>query len=152
MRDSFRMMIVHLINSPKRLFLVDSTGAMLTAILLLTIQTGFQRDFGMPANILGFLLLAACSFCIYSISCYFLIQDRWRPFLKIIAIANLLYACTTCSLILCFYQEMTRLGVIYFSLEISIILLLVLIEFRVFLKSKEQTPQTKTEKYEHFKP
>lgn len=152
MKRIFRKMIVTLVRAPKKLFLIDGVGALLTAILLLTIRTQYQQDFGMPANVLSFLILMAGVFCSYSFGCFFLAHNRWRFFLKIIAIANLLYACTTGFLILYFNREMTPFGLTYFSLEIGVILALVMIELKVLQESKEQTLQSKTEKYEHFKP
>jgi hypothetical protein len=146
MRYTFRRMIATWVRSPKKLFLLDGIGALLTAILLLIIRTAFREDFGMPANILGFLILIACIFCSYSFGCFFLIHNHWRFFLRIITIANLLYACTTGFLILYFNREMTSLGLTYFTLEIGVILALVIIELKVLLKSKERLLQTKQER------
>jgi hypothetical protein len=152
MKRIFRKMIVTLVRSPKKLFLIDGVGALLTAILLLTIRTQYQQDFGMPANVLSFLILMAGVFCSYSFGCFLLVRKQWQSFLKFIAIANFLYACSTCFLIFYLNQTITTLGVIYFSLEIGVILALVIIELKVLQESKEQTLQSKTEKYEHFKP
>lgn len=121
--------ILNKIN-PKQLFLIDSLGALLSAILLGFILVRFENTFGMPARVLYPLSFIACIFSIYSLLCFLVKIGNWRICLKIIAIANLLYCCLTLGLIIYVYQKLTILGIIYFVLEIIIITILLIIELK----------------------
>jgi hypothetical protein len=114
---------------PQKLFLVDSLSALLSAILLGLILVRFEKIFGMPQNVLYVLSVVPCIFTIYSFFCFLYKTEHWRPFMKIIAIANLLYCCLTAGLMVCFYQKLTILGLIYFALEIIIVISLAFIEW-----------------------
>lgn len=135
MPKKFRLLLNKLILNPKRLFLIDSLGAFLTAFSLGIILTRLEEDFGMPLKVLNPLSILACVYAIYSLSCYFFAGVDWRPFLKVIAIANLMYCCLTIGLVILFHQALTILGLIYFSGEIIIIVGLVFIEVLTISKS-----------------
>lgn len=115
---------------PKTLFLVDSLGALLTAFLLFAVLRTFDEYFGMPQATLTYLSIIAALFCLYSISCFFLLTDNWRPFLKTISIANLIYCCLTMGLVIYYYRSLTILGVTYFVVEVAIICVLVFVELK----------------------
>jgi hypothetical protein len=115
-------------ESPKLLFLIDGCGAFLTVFLLGIVLPRLGELIGMPQNILCYLSMIACVFVIYSISCYFFIQKKWRFFLKIIAIANLLYCFLTLGLAIILYPSLTIWDIVYFSGEIAIIGSLVFVE------------------------
>ena len=116
---------------PKQLFLIDGLGAFVSAFLLGIILVNFESFFGMPREVLYPLAIIPCVFAVYSFFCFFRIPEKWRSFLKIIAIANLLYCCLTMSLVIYFYSELTVLGLLYFVLELAIILFLVFIELKM---------------------
>ena len=82
-------------------------------------------------NIAYFLSGVAGILMIYSSCCYFFVSDNWRPFLKVIALANLIYCCLTIGMIFYFYQTLTPAGVTYFLLEIIVIGVLVINEWRI---------------------
>lgn len=125
----------HLTLNPKRLFLIDSIGAFLTAFILFAILRTFNEYFGMPPIILTYLSVIALLFCLYSMTCFFLLNDNWRPFLRIISIANLLYCCLTLGLIIYYFQLLTVLGIIYFLAEIIVVCSLVFVELKTLSKS-----------------
>jgi hypothetical protein len=114
----------------KRLLLVDAAGAFLTAILLITVVAGLQAYFGMPRQVVYILALLACLYGTYSLCCYFFLKNNQAPYLKLIAVANLIYCCVIVGLLFNFYQQLTVLGLIYFSAEVMIICVLALIEFK----------------------
>ena len=116
--------------NPKKLFLIDSIGAFLTAFILFAILSRYEERFGMPRKVLYVLSVMACIYAIYSIYCYYFIEHPWRPFLKIIGIANGLYCMLTFGLLIVYHQSLTILGFIYFLLEISVIGCLVIIELK----------------------
>jgi hypothetical protein len=80
--------------------------------------------------VLYFLSFVACIFMVYSFCCYFFITRNRRPYLKAIAIANMMYCCLTLGLVFYFYQSLTILGVIYFLLEIIVVSVLIFIELK----------------------
>lgn len=115
---------------PRQLFLIDGLGAALSAILLGIVLPSFASVFGVPPNILYGLGLVAALFAIYSLSCHLWFPDKWRPFLKGIAIANFLYCLITMGLIGYLYPQITWLGIGYFVGEVMIIGFLVAWEWR----------------------
>lgn len=126
----FRNTIQQFTASPKRLFLADSIGALVTAILLLTIIKTNPALFGVPSIVVNYLSAIAVVFCLYSLVCFFTAKNKWRPLLKAISISNLLYCGLTCVLLAYHWHSITPLAVAYFSGETVIIFLLVYVEFR----------------------
>lgn len=120
----------------KRYFLIDGIGALLTSFFLIAILSTFKEQFGMPQNTLSLLSIIAIVFCVYSICCFFFAGKNWRPFLRIISIANILYCCLTLGLVVYQYSHLTILGITYFVLEIIIVCGLVFFELQV-LRSNE---------------
>lgn len=123
------------ISAPKRLFLIDSAGAFLTAFLLGIVLTRLEAHFGMPRKVLYSLSILACVYGVYSMGCWFFAGKNWRPFLKAIAIANLMYCFLTIGLVISFYRSLTMLGFIYFSGELLVIGSLISIELLTVSKS-----------------
>ena len=113
----------------KKLFLVDSIGALLSAILIGLVLARFEPIFGMPHTVLYVLAVIPCIFSIYSFLCFLSKKRNLQSLMKIIAIANLLYCCLTVGLMIYFYQQLTIFGLIYFVLEIIIVVLLAIIEW-----------------------
>lgn len=130
-------MIDRILIRPTKIFLLDSLGALLTTILIGVVLTNFQDYIGMPLDILFTLAGVALIFCVYSISCFVFLKKNWKPFLKAIAIANLLYCLATTVLIITFYPQLTILGLLYFIGEIIVIVVLVYFEF-LFLNRKTE--------------
>lgn len=116
--------------NPRKLFLIDSLGALLSAFLLGYVLVKFESTFGMPPKVLYILASIAGAFAVYSFVCFLGNLSNWRRFMRIIAIVNLLYCCLTLGLVIYLYQELSVLGVIYFVLEIIIIVLLAMVELK----------------------
>ena len=114
--------------NPRKLFLIDSFGALITALLLSLVLARFEDTFGMPRKVLYILSGMAGVYCIYSFLCYWHLKNNWSPYLKIIATANLIYCGLTMVLMFYFYQSLTILGLLYFIGEIIIITILALTE------------------------
>lgn len=123
-----RQIITNLASNPKRIFLVDSVGAFLTAFFLAIVLTTFEEYFGMPKKILVPLSIIALVYALYSVLCYYFIDQNWKLFLKSLCIANFLYCCLTIGLLFFFYASLTTLGVMYFLIEIALIGVLIAIE------------------------
>lgn len=128
MKNRFNSLIEAFTNKPKKLFLVDGLGAVLTAFLLVVFLIRYVDVFGMPQKPLYVLSIIAVIYAVYSICCYFFIGKHWRSYLKLIAFANLLYCCATISFVIYFYPSVTIFGLIYFLAELVVIGCLVTIE------------------------
>ena len=120
-----------IIADPKKIFLVDGIGALLSAFFLGVVLVQFEDSVGVSKDILICLSLAAMVMAVYSLSCYFRFPTKWRLFLKAIAIVNLLYCCVTIGLILLDGETLTILGYLYFIIEILIVVSLVFVELKV---------------------
>lgn len=110
---------------------MDAVGALLSAVLLGAVLTQLESVFGMPKDILYKLALVACFFAVYSYACSRLVGDNWKPFLFIIISANLLYCFVTATCVYISFDSLSGLGIIYFVLEMLVIIALVSIEIKV---------------------
>ena len=126
--NSIRLIIDKLTHKPNKLFLIDGLGAFLTAFFLGVILVRLETAFGMPRRTLYFLSAVAGIYTVYSFGCYFFVLSNWRPFLKAITIANMIYCFLTIVLVIYFYQGLTIWGLIYFSLEITVMCILIFTE------------------------
>ncbi|MEP5614050.1 MAG: hypothetical protein ABJP45_17490 [Cyclobacteriaceae bacterium] len=124
------MIVRKLMADPKSLFLLDGIGALVSAILLGVVLVLFESIIGMPVPALYFLACFPCLFLLYDLSCYFSIKRNWSTYIKVIAIANLLYCCLSIGLVVFHFQRLTQLGLIYFLLEFTVVLVLVRIELK----------------------
>lgn len=115
---------------PRRIFLIDGVGAVLTAFLLCVVLASFQSFFGMPVRVLYVLGAVAVVFAAYSFSCYCWLKRNHRSFLAAIIIANLLYAVLSLGLVIYYFPQLSSWGLLYFAGEIIVILVLVSIEYR----------------------
>ncbi len=116
---------------PRKLFLVDSLGALLTAFLLGIVLTRFTEEMGIPEKMLYPLCIIALVYVVYSMVCFFLIGKNWRPFLQVIAIANIFYCLLTMGCVFFFFETITIWGWVYFGGEFMVIGSLVYVELSV---------------------
>lgn len=126
----FQRIINKMTLTPRAMFLIDGLGALLSAFLLGIILTKFENTFGMPSKVLYFLAALPCIFAVYDFSCYWQAIENWRPFLKTIAIANLIYCFISIGFVVHHFEKLTTLGLIYFLLEFAIVIILASIEFK----------------------
>lgn len=113
------------------MFIIDGIGAMLTAALLMFLLGNLNEYFGVPATTLTYLAVIAAAFCIYSFTCFFVGRKNPPPFIRTIAIANLLYCLLTLVILITRFSEITTLGIAYFVGEMGIICVLVYTELAV---------------------
>lgn len=114
----------------QKLLLLDSIGAFFSALLLIVVGK-FESLFGISDEIIKLLVPIPIVFSIYSLVAYYFSKHKWPIFLKVIAVANLLYCLLTLLIIITHFEKLTVLGVSYFAIEIVIIVFLALYEFRV---------------------
>lgn len=115
----------------KNIFLIDGVGALVTASIIYFILNSNNEFIGLPSKVLIPLSIVALVFCVFSISCFFLVKHQWKTYLKIIIVANIVYCLTT--ILVLFYNQktVTTLGLFYFIGEIIVIGILVAIEIKV---------------------
>ena len=116
--------------TPNKLFLLDGSGAIVSAISLGVILPLFEDFFGMPERELYFLAAVALLFACYSMVCHFKKVENWKPYLLFIAISNFIYCLVTISCMVFFDEELTPWGYGYFIIEIIIVLSIVAIEVK----------------------
>ena len=124
----------------KKLFLLDGIGAIITGLLLSQVLARFEPFFGMPVNLLFILSGIAFCFAIYSFTCYLLLDENLSKYLLPIITANLVYCAVTFFLVVLYFQELTWLGIFYFAGEITIVLILVMVEYRKWKENHWQNP------------
>jgi hypothetical protein len=120
--------------NPKKLFLIDAIGAIISAIMLGIVLVKFENIFGMPKNILYVLSVIPFIFAVYSFICFLRVQKKSKIYLKTIALLNLLYCFITVSFVIYLYKKLTFLGVFYFVLELIIIVILIILELKTATK------------------
>lgn len=118
-------------SSVKKIFLIDAIGALISAFFLGIILVRFNSLIGIPIKTLHILAILPCFFAVYSFCCYFFLKDNWRPFLRGIAFANLIYCFITTGLLFLDFQSLTGLGVFYFIVEVIVLLVLIRFEFNL---------------------
>ncbi len=128
--------IQQFITKPKNIFIIDGFGALLTALLLFFVLRNFNSFFGLPKTTLGHLTFLALVFSVYSFSCFLMITNNWKVYLKIICIINIFYCLLTIGIILYYYESISVFGVAYFLGEIIAIGGIVLLEMRTVKKLK----------------
>jgi len=128
--------IQKLVSSPKRLFLIDGLGAILSAFMLGVVLVKWEIFFGIPANVLYYLAAVPCAFAVYDFYVYFRISRNYSPYLTGIATLNLSYCCLSIALAMYHANVITIIGWIYLSAEIAIIIFLAALEYRAARKKE----------------
>lgn len=119
------------VSNPRMIFVIDGVGAFTSVIMLGVVLIIFNDMIGMPPAFLAALACTAFFMAIYDLSTYHVATRFWRGFLRVIATANVLYSLASIALIIYFFNQLTNLGLIYFVLEVSIILILAMMQFRL---------------------
>lgn len=116
---------------PRRLFLIDGIGAIVSAVLLGIVLVKFHLFFGIPVQSLYFLAALPCFFAVFDFYCYFKKVKRIGVFLKVIALINISYCVLSIGLAVYHNEEVTYLGWAYILVEIFIVATLAMIELKV---------------------
>ena len=129
-------MIHTLIQSPKKLFLIDGVGALVSAFLLGLVLVELDSIFNIPHRTLYLLALFPCVFAVYDIVCYLVLKNKIGLFLKIIALMNLGYCFI--SILLAFYhlEIISIFAWIYIIMEVFLIFGLIALQIYIANKIK----------------
>ncbi len=117
-------------NRVKLLLWLDTFGALLSAFLLGVCLVHFQPLFGIPKSALYLLAIFPVIFACYDVYYLLLKPTQLAKGLKGIAIANVAYCLLSIVVSLKHFDEITFLGWAYIIIEIIIVLILAIIEFR----------------------
>ncbi len=126
-----------------KIFLYDAAGAMFSVVCLFVIYF-LNTLLGMTASVVSIFIGIGILLCIYSLVCYVSKPQRWRMYLKILAGLNFAYCLFTISQLIKYAQSITLPGYIYFVLEILIVFILSMYEFRISLKPYSPKNSTAT--------
>jgi peptidoglycan/LPS O-acetylase OafA/YrhL len=116
---------------PRKLFLIDGFGAVLSAFLLGVVLVKLERFFGIPESTLYFLASFPCIFALYDFYCYYRIRNNPDVFIKAIGIVNLFYCCLSLAMAIYHNNVITYLGWTYILLEIALVMMLAIVELSV---------------------
>ncbi|WP_299121459.1 hypothetical protein [uncultured Tenacibaculum sp.] len=123
-------LITNIQQNPKKLFLIDGFGAILSTFMLGVILVQFEALFGIPSSALYILAIIPLFFILYDIYSFKQKYSKTGVLLKGIAILNLLYCCISFGFAVYHFHLITYIGWLYILIEITIILLLAFIEFK----------------------
>lgn len=116
-------------SHPKKLFVIDGIGALLSALLLGVVLVRFENLFGIPARFLYFLAAFPLLFACYDFYAYRRLNTAFL--LKGIALLNYFYCGLSLSIALRHMDSITSLGWIYMWAELGIVFVLATVEFGV---------------------
>lgn len=132
MRNLIKILSAH----PHRIFLIDAAGALLTSGLLFFLVLPWNAHFNLPEGTLSLLAFGAVIVSTFSFISYFLSAKSWPIFLRIVCAMNILYCTATASTIFMNRNRASDLAILYFSIEILIILALCFVELQLIRNSK----------------
>jgi hypothetical protein len=123
---------------PKKVFLIDGLGALLSIFLLGFVLPRLDKFIGMPEQTLYLLASLPCLFVIYNLYSFFSKERSTSNLIKTIALANISYCTLSMVAVSYHFERLTYLGMAYFTMEIILILLLAIIELKIasVLKTK----------------
>ncbi|WP_106793447.1 hypothetical protein [Aquimarina sp. Aq78] len=130
----FQQIINKMVVHPKRLFLIDGLGALLSAFLLGIVLVRLESIFGIPAKALYILAFFPCVFAIYDFYCYLRVKKNQKFFLTAIALMNLIYCFISIGITFQHHQKITAFGWGYIIVEIIILIVLINIELKTASK------------------
>jgi hypothetical protein len=107
--------------SPRRVFLTDALGALLTTALLAGVLVPLRAYLGLDAATLYGLAALVSLLFVYSLTIFWVRPRRWVPFLRGIALANASYCFITLSILALRHAAITPLGYVYFIGEALLI-------------------------------
>ncbi|TGM66091.1 hypothetical protein EHQ94_12475 [Leptospira meyeri] len=123
--------ILFLKNNPKYIFLIDGLGAILSGVLLSLVLPLFIDSLGMSKQSLFILAILPFVYAVYSLLCCFLNPFQWKFYLRVIAIANLLYCLITMVYLVLNIKQTTVICEIYFVLEMIVVVSLATFEWKL---------------------
>ncbi len=126
----FDSVIDNLVKKPRKLFVIDGLGALLSAFLLGVVLVQLKHLIGVPSQTLYILASIPVLFAVYDLVCFYRWREGHSKYLKYIAFANILYCVFSIVMMINHAHSLTALGWTYFIIEILIVLAIALIELK----------------------
>lgn len=120
-----------ILKTPKKIFLFDSIGAMMSSFGMFMIWNFFQSHIGLPGDVLLTLAIVGVIYSLCSMGCYMLLPRPQRTFILAIAIANALYVVAILCLTYNYFHSLTTLGLAYVVIESALIMLIAIVEYNI---------------------
>lgn len=124
-------------NHPRRIFIIDSIGALFTFATTFFLAVQFSHYIGLPNQHLKSLSFLALGFSVYSFCCYRFVQTIKSWHLQLIACLNSVYILFSFILISYYFPAVSPFFLGYFGLETIVILFLVRVELKLSQKVKK---------------
>ncbi len=118
-------------DNPKKLFIIDGVGALVSAFFLGVVLVKFESFFGIPQSALYVLAIIPCFFFIYDLISFKSNEEKTGRNLKAIALLNMAYVFLSIGMSVYHFQSIKVFGWIYIIGEILILLFLIRIEYQV---------------------
>ena len=116
--------------SIRKLFLLDGSGALLTALMLMLVLPKLDLLTGIDPDMITVMVLIAFLLTAMSLTFFFTYNQQSYKVLQVIGISNLLYSGIIVVVLLVYGSSMKPLGMTYFILEGLVVALLGLVEIR----------------------
>jgi hypothetical protein len=115
----------------RKLFLLDASGALISCLLIGFLQIPHVEVFGIPPSAFRILLILAIGLMLFSSLCYFFLNTaQLKSFLRKLAWMNTSYLFITLFFIIQYSHQIRMTGWIYYSLEVMVMSLLIVVEYR----------------------
>jgi uncharacterized oligopeptide transporter (OPT) family protein len=132
----FKVISNTLENNPKKLFVIDGIGALVSAVMLGIVLVQLEQVFGIPAAALYILAAIPCLFALYDWYCFRSAQINLNKNLLIIAGLNVGYCILSIAITYLHKDSVTTLGWTYIFLEILIVLFIAGQEYKTAKRFK----------------
>jgi len=116
--------------SIRKLFLLDGSGALLTALMLMLVLPKLDLLTGIDPDMITVMVLIAFLLAAMSLTFFFTYNQQSYKVLQVIGISNLLYSGIIVVVLLVHGSSMKPLGMTYFILEGLVVALLGLVDIR----------------------
>ena len=118
----------------QNIFLLDGIGAFVSTLLVGGVLPLLDDWIGMPTPVLQRLAILSFLYCLYDFCCFRWANKQQTIWLCGVICANLLHSILTLAYMLQYASQLKTLGIIYFVIEILIVLVLVFYEGKVAKK------------------
>jgi predicted membrane-bound spermidine synthase len=123
-----------ILTNPRALLTIDLFGALLTGLVTLLVLAPERIPTGLPSRTLYLFGTIACCFALFDALA--LTNQRFAiNALRIISLLNLTYCIGTLIICILHFQQVTVFGLVYFALEIPVVLTIAWWEWTVAKKS-----------------
>lgn len=127
-------------DDPRFIFLLDGSGGIVTFCMYQFVLPQFETIFFLPHEIMQKFSIFGILYAIFSLSCWKFAGPKPFRFLGVIAFANLLFCGISLNILIQQFQQLSLIDVLYLVGEKFIILSLVYLELRLFIRNRRLQP------------